>query len=261
MPLDLRDLLEGLEVRPTGGAIGHLDPRSRGFDAAARAAVAESWARALPGLRIRELLRLRPELLRDPERIILAVDPQGELAGILSHRWGRTAEGEPFLHVPVQMIGEAHQRSSLLKHMWRRLFELLSDGGERFPSVIAMRTCNPSAYQAMRVFTRIPDVGLFPGLAAANEDPLGRLAARIARVLEPDAHYSPRTGVLRGVGLPRDLYPDLPTCPRPDVDRFFRRRVRPEDRVLCVLSIASDRARSRILASFTTRLLVPRSSR
>jgi hypothetical protein len=231
-------------------------PTRPALSAAAFDRVRTGLAETLPDLRMRELFRLRPDLLDDADYLVAATDTaSGRVVGVLASRWLELPSGRPCLHILVQFVGAAYRGGSIFRRSWAVHFaELLAEGHE-FPEVLALKTYNPVAYCAMYAFSGHPDAAFHPQPAgpAASPPPLRSLAVEVAGAVAPGEPFDAEAGVLRGIGVPRDLYPRIPACTEPAVGDYFARTVRPGDRVLCVLHVPTTAARRAILGALGLR--------
>jgi hypothetical protein len=211
-----------------------------------------SVIRGMPELRLAELFRLKPDLLRECDHVVTASDCQGEFAGVVATRW---FAGHPaFLQLAISLIQGRHQRGSLLRELWHTAFQAVVDGLRSFPAVIALRTYNPAAFQAMRAFALIPGVAIYPRIDGGEQDPaMMQLAGAVAEHVAGKSAFDPRTGVLARAGVPLDFYAALPDGGRDNVRRYFRAHVAAGDRLLCVLCAKDPAARQRICDAFGLR--------
>ena len=232
--------------RAEGTRIGHGSPVHRPLDKRTRASIVDGISEALPRLRMRELFLQRPEILEEADHLILAADAAG-VVGLTTSVRRSGVRGETFLQVPIQMIGERKQRSTLLKRMWAIHLRALLEDPDRLPARIAMRTCNPSAYRALSTFASLPGGDLYPVIGGSASTRMCEVACRIAAALHPTLPFDPRDGVLHDVGRPRDLYPDIPRSGHFRIDEYFAGRLRPSDRLLVVLELPSGPGIERLL--------------
>jgi hypothetical protein len=224
---------------------------ARPLDAGTDRWLKSGLARALPDLSLDTLFRLRPGLFVETDDLVVAVDgPSGEPVAALGSRWVRTPTGARVLHIGVQFVAQRRRGDTLFGRSWWALLEQVVAGGH-FPRISALKTYNPVAYCAMRAYGRLPGAVLFPDLQARRQDErLARLAADVAGVLAPRHRYEPGSGVIRGVGVPRDLYRTRPASDDPEVNGYFGRVTRPGDRVLCVLHVRDPATEAAILELF-----------
>lgn len=204
---------------------------------------------ALPGLRLGDLFAARRDMFRDADVVTVATAaPGGAAVAVLSSRWCALPSGRPFLHVLTQFVGERYQRGVVFRRSWGSHFTALGS----VPELIALKTYNPIVYCAMRAFTRIPGVTLYPGITPdAGQDPvMARLAGEVASAIGTGDAFVPRTGVIRGIGVPRDLYPELPRSSSREANDYFAATTQPGDRLLCVLRVPDSEAGELILGAF-----------
>jgi hypothetical protein len=202
-------------------------------------------------------LPTRPVLsAADFDRVIAATDTAtGRVIGVLASRWLELPSGRPCVHILVQFVGTAYRGGSIFRRSWALHFaELLAEGHE-FPEVLALKTYNPVAYCAMYAFSGHPEAAFHPQPAgpAASAPRLRSLAVEVAAAVAPGDPFDAEAGALRGVGVPRDLYPRIPDCSEAAVGDYFARTVAPGDRVLCVLHAPTAAARQAILAALGLR--------
>jgi hypothetical protein len=217
----------------------------------------EEWlvqglAGELPSLRMRELFALRRDMFRSADLITVAVDGgTGVAVGALSARQERLPGGEALLNVTTQFVSEARRHAFVFRSSWGAHFRARGYTPDTFPRLIALKTYNPVVWCGLRTFTRIPGTALYPDCSGAPQD-RGRMesAARVAAVLAPGHPFEPRTGVIAGVGVPKDLYPSMPQCRNASANAYFARTTRPGDRVLCVFDVGSPQAAAALLAAF-----------
>jgi hypothetical protein len=250
-------------VRPGAGPAGLAGPAAvtveryspaRPLEPAAERWLQQGLVRALPDLRLDHLFAVRPTLFRDVEDLVVPVDAgTGEPLGALGSRWVCTAGGDRVLHIGVQFVAQRRRGESVFGRSWWALLEqVVRRGG--FPRISALKTYNPVAYCAMRAYGRLPGAVLFPDVQRVHQDaPTRALATELAAVLAPGHPYDPDSGVLHGVGVPRDLYRTRPTCDDADVNGYFGRVTRPGDRVLCVLHVRDRATEAAILDLFGRR--------
>lgn len=217
----------------------------------------EAWIvrgliKAMPALKIEEYFKAKGTWFAEYDYLLIAVErTTDELIAVLSSRWLDLEDGLGVLHVTMQLITSQYQKTHLLKHMWGAHFRMVSQSRVGSPSVIAWRTCNPVAFKAMRTFTRIDGVRMYPDIDAETQDPwMTELARRIAARISPGLGLCARTGVIKGASVPVDFYPALPTAHGDALNRYFAEHLTLADRLLCVLSISTDAAKRKILKAF-----------
>jgi hypothetical protein len=209
-------------------------------------------AAALPDLRMRELFRLRPDLFRNADYLVAAVDPRlDRVVGVLASQWVELPTGRPCLHILAQFVGARYRGGSVFRRSWTLHFAELLAEGHRFPEVVVLKTYNPVAYCAMYAFSGHEEIRFHPEPGGAHSGDAGmrRLAEEVAATISPGHPFDPATSVIRGVGVPADLYPAIPACSVEPVSAYFRRSVRPGDRVLCVLHVPTEAGVQAILSA------------
>lgn len=223
----------------------------RPLSADSRQWLVQGLTRAMPELKVSAYFEAKKNWFSEYDYLIVAVERgSDDVIGVLASSW-HLVEGRPFfLHIIVQFIAPRYQKSLLLKHMWAFHFGKVSLGAFGFPSVIALRTYNPVVYTAMRIFSGLDGVELYPRIGAAQDPTMVELARRVAERISGALDISLDTGVIRGASVPPDFYPALPKTNRMDVLEYFERHLAPSDRLLCILSVPTDIAKSRILRAF-----------
>lgn len=194
---------------------------------------------AFPEYKLSVYFRERPGIFETADYVVAAVESGGgPLAGLLVATW-RELDGEPFLHVQMNLITVSHQRSGLLLGLWQVLVRRLLLGALGFPRLLAIKTYNPMVYSSLRVLCRAAGATLYPRLDGAQDPAMAGIAAAVAHELCPELEFDGPVGVVRGAGVPRDFYPSLPFTNKRDVRVYFEQNVRPGDRVLCLVRLAS----------------------
>jgi len=208
--------------------------------------------KALPMLRMAALFAQRTDMFTEADLVTAAVAADGSVAGALSSRWvTRTPDDYDFLHILTQFVGEEHQGGTMFRGCWAAHLSALAASERGMPRLFVLKTYNPIVFCAMRAFTVIPDVWMYPDLRAAAPEPTAAgLAAEIAGLVSPGHLFAPQTGVIRGAGVPRDLYPALPMSSDSAVNEYFSAVTRPGDRMLCLLAAPTAAARLAILGAF-----------
>jgi hypothetical protein len=210
--------------------------------------------KSLPSLRMAALFALRKDMFREADLITAAVGPDGSVIGALSSRWTGLPGDDRFLHILTQFVGEDYQGSSVFRDCWAAHLAVLADAKYGVPGLFVLKTYNPVVFCAMRAFTAIPDVWMYPDLGVKAQEPAAaRLAAQVAAIVSPGLAFSPETGTIIGAGIPRDLYPALPLSADLGVNEYFAAVTRPGDRLLCLLGAPTAAARKAILAAFGLR--------
>lgn len=207
--------------------------------------------RALPSLRMAMLFALRKDMFSEADLITAAVAPDGSAVGALSSRWMELSHDDCFLHILTQFVGEDYQGGTMFRDCWAAHLAALAAMERGMPHLFALKTYNPIVFCAMRAFTAIPDVWMYPNLRVAAQEPTAvRLAAEIAALVSPGLSFSPETAVIQGAGIPPDLYPALPRSADVAVNEYFTAVTQPGDRVLCLLAAPTTAARRAILGTF-----------
>lgn len=213
----------------------------------------------LPDLRLSALFAARRDMFREAHVITAATDTRtGTAVGALSSRWCALPSGRPFLHILTQFVGTEYQHGAVFRRSWRDHFTALGT----VPELITLKTYNPVVYCAMHAFTRVPGVSLYPDVSPADgQDPaMADLAAQLAATVSAGHVFVPETGVIRGVGVPRDLYRRMPLSSREAANSYFGATTQPGDRILCVLCLPGVRAREQIRAVFGADVSVTESA-
>jgi hypothetical protein len=206
----------------------------------------------MPDLRMAAYFAAKPGWFEETGRLLVAIEPSsGRLLGALTSKiWPGSPACPTFLHISTQFVTQDRQRTSLLRRMWGLHFEKLDETGAA-PSILVLKTCNPSAFNAMRVFSGIDGIALYPRLDGGAQDPeLRDLAYRVAGIIAPGLPFHSGTGVIAGAGVPLDFYPALPLSGRPEVDTYFKARLTPADRLLCISVIRTETAKRKVLRAF-----------
>ncbi len=208
----------------------------------------EAWlvdglVEALPNLKMRELFSLRRDMFTDADLVTVAVSQPGEVVvGALSSKWVTPHTGDRFLHVTTQFVGNAYRHGVVFRQSWTEHLTALC-GSSGFPKLIVLKTYNPRAFCAMQSFAQVPGMSFYPKVNGDEPDAEAvRLAGQVARTIAPEYPFNPVTGVISGVGVPHDLYPDLPMSKDAAVNNFFADATRPGDRVLCMLMVSMSQA-------------------
>jgi hypothetical protein len=212
---------------------------------------------AMPSLNIREYFQAKGSTLSDCDFVVVAVERDSErIISTLTSRWhGSEGGGRAFLHLKILMIAPRYQKTRLINDVWAFHLARVCESRFGFPYVIALRTYNPVVFGAMRIFTRIEGIRMYPEIAIEKQDPdLARLAREIAAQISPGLDFVVETGVVRRAGVPPDFYPAMPSSRRSDVYEYFRRHLAPTDRLLCLLVVESEAAKHRALHLFGIRL-------
>jgi hypothetical protein len=208
--------------------------------------------KAQPSLKLAEYFRVKRNWFSEYDYLIVAVeDDTGDIIGALASKW-YVSDGNPFfLHIIIQMIATWYERTNLLKHMWKFHFQKVNEGPFGFPSVIALRTCNPVVFTAMRLFSRIEGIKMYPQIGVETQDPqMAELARDITEQICPGLRICLDTGVIENASVPPDFYPSLPKANKPDVYNWFKNNLTVADRILCVLLVPTESARRKLLKAF-----------
>ena len=207
---------------------------------------------ALPALKMGTLFAHRRDMFREADLITVATDTTDRtVVGALSSRWCTTPSGGASLHILTQFVGERYQGGVAFPRSWGDHFARLYEHWSRFPDLFVLKTYNPIVYCVMRAFTRVPGVTFYPEIRAGRHDPYAvERAVEIAKIIAPDHPFDPATGVIRGIGEPPDLYPELPESRNAEVNEYFATCARPGDRMLCMLSVPTPDAAGMILDVF-----------
>ncbi|HXZ01337.1 MAG TPA: hypothetical protein VEI03_15165 [Stellaceae bacterium] len=251
-------------MQRVGGEGGGQEPRARGYvvhhvaGADGLSADVRQWlqsclVRAMPSLRMSTYFTIKRDWFNEYDDLFFSVEAAtGDAVALLASRWRLTAGGNRFLHATTQLIATRWQRTSMLKAMWARLFAAARDGPHGVPDTIVFKTCNPSAFRPMLLFSRVEGFRIYPRIdGRPQESDMKELAGSIAGLLCPGALFSPESGVIKGVSVPPDFYPELPPGVRLGTpERYFHEHLTPADRVLCITRITTEAARSRILQAF-----------
>lgn len=204
---------------------------------------------ALPELRMSALFATRRDMFREADVITVATDTTtGTAVGALTSRWCALPSGRRFLHILTQFVGTQYQHGVVFRRSWHDHFTSLGT----VPELIVLKTYSPIVYCAMRAFTRVPGVTLYPDVSPAGSQDLvmANLAVQIAEAVANRHVFVPEIGVIRNVGMPQDLYRQMPRSSHEPANAYFSAAVRPGDRVLCVLHASSEEAREHIRTAF-----------
>ncbi|MFL6130530.1 MAG: hypothetical protein ACJ73E_15890 [Mycobacteriales bacterium] len=213
----------------------------------------DGMTEVMPDLRMRELLELRPDLFREPEHLVVARDADADVPlAVLGSSWLRTGVGDRFLHIGVQFVAARSRGGDIFRRSWVEHMAAVVAGGH-FPVWSALKTFNPVAYCAMRDYGRLPGAVMYPEVqmgSVGRDAELDTVARRIAGTLAPRHRFDPEVGVIRDIGVPRDLYRERPRCRDERVDAHFAEHVAAGDRQLCVVHVRSKRTEDAIMAHF-----------
>ncbi len=218
----------------------------------------EAWlvdglVEALPSLRLRALFEQRRDMFTEADLITVAVaKPSATVIGALCSRWSTTDHGARFLYVTTQFVGDAHQHGVVFRQSWMAHLEAVYAGPWGFPAVTALKTYNPKVFCAMRALSHASHAGFYPSLDPSldNASDIVELAESVAGAVAPGHRFDRRTGVIAGVGVPPDLYPELPLSNDHAVNEYFARTTKPGDRVLCLLTVPTAQGVQDVLRRF-----------
>lgn len=213
--------------------------------------IVEGLIRSMPVLKIAQYFEAKQSWFEECEYLIVAVEKiSNDLIAVLASSWVET-NLFPFVHIKIQMIADRYQKTFLLKHMWRFHLNHLYYGRLGFPSIIALKTCHPAVFSAMRLFSRIEGVQMYPQIGGEmQESEMSKIACMIVDHISPGLDFCMHTGVIKNASVPLDFYPSLPTTKKADVGHYFQHHLTAADRLLCILSISTDSAKHRILQAF-----------
>lgn len=222
-------------------------PAGPGLTAELIAWIVHGLETAMPTLNIRDYFLAKSSTFSDCDFVVVAVERESrEIIAALTSRWHQIEGDPPFLHVKILMITPRYQKTRLINDVWGFHLAKVCQSRFGFPSVIALRTYNPVVFGAMRIFTRIDGIRMYPRIGVPRQDPaMARLAERIADAISPGLEFDATTGVVRGAGVPPDFYPAMPATRKTDVSQYFTENLTPSDRLLCILSVDSEAARCR----------------
>jgi len=216
----------------------------------------EAWlvnglVEALPNLKMRELFSLRRDMFTEADLVTVAVSQPGVVVGALSSKWVTSPTGDRFLHVTTQFVGDGYRHGVVFRQSWTAHLTALCGDPSGFPPLIVLKTYNPRVFCAMQSFAQVPGVSFYPTVDGDKPNAeAARLAGHVARTIAPEYPFNPVTGVISGVGVPHDLYPDLPMSKNAVVNDFFAGATRPGDRVLCMLMVSMSQAASAVMQYF-----------
>lgn len=194
----------------------------------------------------------KPQVIRNADFVLMAESTEsGRIVGILSASWLPGELGD-VLFIETLLIGKSWHQTRLTAELWRALFESILEAKRSFPSVIALKTCNPKSFAAMAVFSRLAGTSIYPDLASATVP--GGIVNRVKAIaghVSPDRVFRPETGLIVDGGLPvNDFYRAMPSSKKSNIQAYFERHVTLNDRLLCCLFIHDDEAARQILRAF-----------
>lgn len=206
---------------------------------------------SLPSLRMEKLFALRRDMFIEADLITVAVaQPDGTAVGALSSRWAHTADGQRFLHVTTQFVGDAYRNGPIFRQSWATHLKTLYTSRWGFPALTALKTYNPMVYCLMRSLGRLDGVDFYPGVDGVNSSTIEDAACRVAHALGEGHPFDPATGVISGIGVPADLYPEMPVSRDSEVNAYFEKTTQSGDRILCMLSVPTKQAVANVLHAF-----------
>lgn len=178
--------------------------------------------------------------LTEYDHVVLASDRRsGRCVGVMGARDGVTDRDEEFLFIHTGFVAERARGRGLMRRMIA-LTLLRAAGNDAMPRIIAARTSSRLFYRVLHDFgTRIPEVGVYPDLAAGPVSlPAAGLAQRIARQVARGTRFEPGTGALRGGLLAAGGAP-LPPMLSHDkrIDELFGRTLAPSDQILAMVDL------------------------
>ena len=189
-----------------------------------------------PGI-VTWLSRCNPE---DYDHLVVAEETtNGRAVGLLCANEHASSE-EKFLFVPATFVVPAARKRRIMRRM---LATALLQSARRgpVPRVIAVRSCNPMTFLALRRFAQyVPGAVLYPALANTPVNlAAAALARRIARAVSPTCHFDPGTSVLRGAIVVHGFLGCTTPMPAydPEIDAMFARCVGPVDQLLAVVDL------------------------
>lgn len=223
-------------VCTSGGALTDAD----------QASIVDGLTAAMPEFKLREYFHIRTDALRDADHIVTAWSASGAVAAILTAKRHTLEDGQPFLHIGMNLIAAPLRRTMLMKHLWRAHFERVASSGG-VPHVLALRTYNPAAYVAMHTFSRVNGAAMYPVLEGRQPTHLQTLARAIASRIAAGRVFHADSGVVEQCGVPIDFYREMPESQKAVVNDYFRRHLRPGDRMLCILEVPTETGVARML--------------
>jgi hypothetical protein len=197
-------------------------------------------AGAMPTLKIAQYFDAKGATFLDSDFLFCATGGATAAAvALLVSKW-MPLDSSPVLHIQTLLIGSQYQRSHLITRLWSAQLGALQASCPAKALTMAMKTYNPSSYNAMQIFSRVKGAAFYPHADAGNmQHTLRRLAQEIAAYLHPHDPFDANLGIIRGGGgaVVQDFYPDLPHTSNATARAFFSRNLTPADRLLCILSL------------------------
>jgi len=210
--------------------------------------IVECLVRAMPELKMREYFAAKRNWFSEFDFLVLAVERGGnDIVGLMASRW-QLLNGAEYLHISTIFIAERYRRSGLIKHMSALHMHSVYQGERGFPRLVALKTCNPTAFSCLRMFSALDGVRFYPRIAGRDQDrELMQIASRVAAQLCPDLPFCCQTAVIRNASVPLGFYRELPVSRNAGVNRYFDQHLTPDDRVLCLLSLSQAKTPREVL--------------
>jgi hypothetical protein len=201
--------------------------------------IVECLIRAMPELKMREYFAAKRNWFSEFDFLVLAAERGGsDIVGLMSSRW-QLMNGAEFLHISTIFIAERYRRSGLIKHMSALHMHSVYQGQRGFPRLVALKTCNPTAFSCLRMFSALDGVRFYPRITGRSQDRgLMQIACSVAAQLCPGLPFCCETAVIRNASVPLGFYRELPVSRKDSVNRYFDRHLTPDDRILCLVSLS-----------------------
>jgi hypothetical protein len=211
----------------------------------------DGLAREMDGHEVANYFQVKRYMFDQSHYVVTAFANKNEPAGVLMAKWYTTSEGVEFLNLETLLIGDRHQRWSLAPFLLARLFGQVMQEGHQFPDYIAMKTYTPRSYNVMNVFSRngFEGVEMYPSIEKPTQNErLAELAATMAECLSPGLLFDKSCGAIRGGGgeIADKFWPAYPSTRLDAINKYFRKNLHPEDRMLCVINVPTKEAKAGI---------------
>lgn len=219
---------------------------SPGLCSETQASIIRELNAVMPRFDVAQYFGSQPTIFSDYDHLVVAVNEQSEVVGMIGARWLKMGE-EPFFYLWTAMVGDQFRSTPLFRCIVAELF-VQTSARRGFPSLIVTKTYNPVVYNIIYRLTRgMDDTELYPNVDGPQSETSRALALRIASSVCPSLPFEVETGRVVGgqAVLAPNFFPEMQASKNSDVFGYFERLLTRDDQILCVVQLGKE-GRSRL---------------
>ncbi len=184
----------------------------------------------------------------DESDLTIIMESKGKTHGLLTVSI-KKIQNKTYAYIETLFVSDKYKGGHIGVTLIKKGFQRLVKENNNFPDYFVMKTYHPSAYLLMRYFSvgEFGSAPLYPQILLKKktvdvDNNFKKAIFSIANTLNPDNLFLFASGVIKhgGGNIDKKFWKTPPLSNNSDINNFFLKELRSNDRLLCVISCVKN---------------------